>query len=457
MGGHALGHLFEAPVGTEGVPLPGEHAGRVFPFPFKGKHPGGIGKGPGQIFLQEKAQQFPLIFKGGQDHLGNGSPGEGMGHQPGAHFLAPHGAHIVLPPVGPNRFRPLVQQAAGTRPQGPLLFRQQGIPLGQVGLGLARHLGEEGFGRAQGLALPGKANLVVHLPVVTPQGVRNFRQVAGPLHRHNGPPLGGFLHRDPGQFTFLEHQASLRQFGQQGLIEGGDPVVVKAGGHGTEDGHGFRRLGEQLPVALILFAYIPQGILRPLPVEFVDGDEIGKIQHVDFFQLGRGAKLGGHDIEGSIHQGHDGPVPLTNARGFHNNQVKAGKPTGGNHLGQGGGYFRARFPGGQGAHENVGMGDGIHANPIPQQGAPRALAGGVDGNNGDPEIVLLVQTEAAYQFVSEGGFTRPPGTRNPQGGGVGHPGRLGEQALAQGIRIGAVFQGGNDPGQLAPVPGGQGG
>ena len=45
--------------------------------------------------------------------------------------------------------------------------------------------------------------------------------------------------------------------------------------------------------------------------------------------------------------GHYGGIALANARGFDNNQIKAGKLAGGNHLGQGCGNLTACFAGGK--------------------------------------------------------------------------------------------------------------
>ena len=126
-------------------------------------------------------------------------------------------------------------------------------------------------------------------------------------------------------------------------------------------------------VALHLFGDIAQGIGSAFTVKFIDRHKLGKVQHVDFFELAGCTELGGHDVHGYIHVRHDGGVALANAGGLHHNQVKARHLAGSHHIGQSRRNFRPKVTCGQAAHENtltvLPRIDGVHADPVAQQSA----------------------------------------------------------------------------------------
>ncbi len=93
--------------------------------------------------------------------------------------------------------------------------------------------------------------------------------------------------------------------------------------------------------------------------------------------------------------------------------------------------------------------DGVHADAVAEQRAAGALARGVDGDQANPDRIVLVEAEAAHELVSERGLAGAAGAGDSEyrhGDGC----RGLEQRLLQG-RCGAVFQDGDDPGQQAPV------
>ena len=229
----------------------------------------------------------------------------------------------------------------------------------------------------------------------------DFRQVAGALRRHDGPAARGRGHLNVRQPSLAKPQSPVPQARHQRLVQRGHAIVIEARGHGAEHRHAVQRLGEAFMVALILFAYVAQRILGALAVELVDGHEVRKIEHVDFFQLAGCAEFRSHDVHGNVDQRDDGRFPLADAGGFHDDQVKAADFAAGQDVRQRGGYFRARVAGGQGAHEHRVRVDRIHPNPITEQRAAGAFARRIDGNDGNPGPVALVEPQSQNEFVRE--------------------------------------------------------
>ena len=98
--------------------------------------------------------------------------------------------------------------------------------------------------------------------------------------------------------------------------------IVKLRCNGPENGQGCVISIPQLVVSLVLFFYVAKGIECSAFVEFVDGHNICKIEHVDFFELRCSAKLRCHDIQCDIAVIHDLGITLTNARGLKYDQVE---------------------------------------------------------------------------------------------------------------------------------------
>ena len=135
------------------------------------------------------------------------------------------------------------------------------------------------------------------------------------------------------------------------MVERCHTVVVKAGRHSAKNWHVFSRSIPRFFVALHLFGDIAQGIARAFAVEFVDRYKLGKVEHVDFFELAGSAKFRRHHIHGNVNMRNDGSVALANARCFDNDQVKACALCCGQYVGQGGADFATKVARGQTAHE----------------------------------------------------------------------------------------------------------
>ena len=261
-------------------------------------------------------------------------------------------------------------------------------------------------------------------------------------------------HRHGGQTAGTDRQAHLGQAAPQGLVQRGHAVVVEARGHGAEDRHLFGRRGPGFLVALELLGHIAQRVGRTLAVELVDGHELGEIQHVDLLELAGGTELGRHDIHGHVHQRHDGRIALADARGLDHDQVEAGGLADGNHVGQGGGNFRAEIARGQTAHEDTGPfapgPDRVHADAVTQQGSAALAPARVNGDQGHAQLVTLIEAQAADQFVGEARFAGTARAGDAQHGHAGLQGRFTRGVHQRGIGL-AVFQRGDELGQGAPV------
>ncbi len=365
--------------------------------------------------------------------------------QSGADFLATDSHHILVAGIGLLHVRPHRQKLAGVRRQLAVLPGDQFVEVAGVLLALL----EEGLGGFQRLALARDERLLGGVPVVAAQGVGDLGQIAHAVGRHDGAPGRGMLDADRRQAILAERQPALGQARRQRLIQRGDAVVVEARRHGAEHRHVFGFLGEAFAIALVLLAYVAQRVFRALAVELVDRDEIGEVQHVDLFQLRGGAELGRHHIQRDIDQRHDGRVALADARGFDHDQVETGDLAGGDDIGQRLGDLAAGVARRQRAHVDMGMLDRVHADAIAEQRAAGALARGIDGDHRDALRVVLVEAEAADQFVGQRALAGAAGTGDAQSRLGRYGGGLFQQGLFRLLRPGAVLQGGDDLRQVA--------
>ena len=97
---------------------------------------------------------------------------------------------------------------------------------------------------------------------------------------------------------------------------------------------------------------------------------------MSIFQLRRGAEFRRHHVERHIDEGHDGCIALADAGGFDDDQIEVASLLGGDDFRQRGGNFGAGVAGGQRAHEDIRMLDGIHADAVAEQRAAGGLRDG---------------------------------------------------------------------------------
>ena len=76
-----------------------------------------------------------------------------------------------------------------------------------------------------------------------------------------------------------------------------DTGIVKLGSYTSENRHVFGGYIPQIPVSLNLFSHIAEGIEGASLVKFVDGDDIGEVEHVNFLELRGCAEFGRHNVQ----------------------------------------------------------------------------------------------------------------------------------------------------------------
>ena len=213
------------------------------------------------------------------------------------------------------------------------------------------------------------------------------------------------------------------------LVEGGDAVVVEARGDRAEDREllegdagDARRPGQ-------LAADVAQGVLAAPPLELVDRDRVGEVEHVDLLELGRRPRTRASSRTARRRRAATtaaSPWPMPGR--LHDHQVEPGGPAGGDGVVEAGGQLapeprvakdrkntRPRGPAPRPCHPPPALAaghlavDGVHPDAVAEQG-PAALAPGrVDGQDGDAQLVLLVEAEAADQLVGQRRLARAAG------------------------------------------------
>ena len=164
----------------------------------------------------------------------------------------------------------------------------------------------------------------------------------------------------------------------EGRVEPVHPGIVPLTGDGREDRD--LRIGtiEFAVVPPPLLAHVPQRVGGPPAIGLVQDDRVGQIQHVDLLELGGSAVLGRHHVDRCIGQVHDLRVALSDPGGLDQDQVEVRglehRHGVSNRLGQG----QVGLAGGERAHVDARPVDRVHADPVCQQGASRAPAGGID-------------------------------------------------------------------------------
>ena len=194
-----------------------------------------------------------------------------------------------------------------------------------------------------------------------------------------------------------------------------DAVVVESCRRGAEDGHVLPAAAEVAAVAEQLTRHIAVRVEGTAPVELVDGDDVGVVEHVDLLELACGAELRRHDVEGHIGELCDGVVSLTDARSLDNDEVVASQCTGAHGSRQVRGH-RAFTAGGDRAEEDPVIRGGVHADAIAQQSAAATGPCGVDGEHGNADLAGRVQPDASHDLVGEAGLARAARAGDPQDG-----------------------------------------
>ncbi len=223
------------------------------------------------------------------------------------------------------------------------------------------------------------------------------------------------------------------------LVERGDAVVVEGRRRGAEDGHLVGLLAEGLAVADQLPPDVAHRVLGAAPLELVDRHDVGEVEHVDLLQLRGGAELRRHHVHRGVDERHHRRVALTDAGRLHDDEVEAGRLEDRHHVGEllgdlTGAAGRQRTEVGAVAVQRV------HPDPVAEQRAATLAPARVDGDHGDPDLVLLVDAEPAYQLVGQRGLPGAAGPGDAQHRDGTPPGRVAqrlEQVVAEAALLGA--------------------
>ena len=154
-----------------------------------------------------------------------------------------------------------------------------------------------------------------------PDLLSNLAEVAGTFRWNHEKLLALFL--DVLDSNFHLCRSSFREQIHQHAKKLIRARIVELRGDGSNNGKLLVICIPQIMVALELLSHVADGIQGSALVKFVDGDYVGKIQHVDFLQLRRGPKFRRHDVQRHIAVVHDFRIALANSTGFEHNQIKS--------------------------------------------------------------------------------------------------------------------------------------
>ena len=231
--------------------------------------------------------------------------------------------------------------------------------------------------------------------MVAAHRIGHFGQVplAGGRHDDTHTARDAASHR--GQRTFVHNKPLVGQQATEVLVEGRDAIVVEACSDRAEHGQ-FGRVGvEQFAVAGELATHRAQRIVGTAALELVDGDDLREVEHVDLFELRIGTELGSHHVHRHIDIRHDGGIALADTRRLHHHQIGTPRLGGEDDVGERCGHLTATRAGSERAEEHLRAVDGVHANAVAQQCTAATPPRGVDGDDGDAQLVALVEPEAA--------------------------------------------------------------
>ena len=344
-------------------------------------------------------------------------------------LLVAHGDHLLVARVGLDDRRPAGELAGHRQRQVVLRAAEQRVDPGAVGPGpleLGTDLGEP-LHAAGGLGIPRG------VVVVAAHRLGDLGEVAHPLRRHDLAQHRRVPHRDRGERALPHLEARAGEQAAQLLVERGHPVVVERGGRRAEDRHVVGPLAERPAVAHHLPADVAQRVHGAAPLELVDRDDVGEVEHVDLLELAGRTELRRHDVEVDVGERRDRGVALADAGRLDDDEVEPGRPEDGEHVAERLGHL-APAAGRERAEVDAVAVERVHPDAVAEQGAPAAAAGGVDRDAGDAQLVLLVDPQAAHELVGEARLARATGAGDAEHRGAAGGGRsleLGAQLVAE--------------------------
>ncbi len=283
-----------------------------------------------------------MVFIARQCDLADPGAGQRVLHQVGTDFLVANLDDVFVGGIRSLHVGPHRQQFFRADVELMIAFGDQVIQVDAVLLAFTgRRQHAPGF--LQLLPLARQHHLFRGELVIIAHRVGNLGQIAAACRWHDRILAGREAHIDCRQLARSCLQAALDQPGQQSLVQRGHAIVVEARCLRAEHRHLVRTPGKQFAIALVLLCHVAQRILCTLAVELVDRNEVGKVEHVDLFELRRRAEIRCHYIHAQVNMRHDCGVALADAGGLDNHQIEAGHLARSDHVRQRLRDFGTRF------------------------------------------------------------------------------------------------------------------
>ena len=306
--GHALRQVVEAPVGAFRAAFAGKHARRVFFFSFEWENARRVGKLAWHVFLQTPAQNIAPVFESRQRHPRDAGVRQRFRVGFYKDVLAAHLINVIIRSVGRFFGFPRFQDAKAATVQVFFKLRVSFLQGGtSFGLVFA-----DGFQSAfQAEQLPRNGALRFHPMVVAAVVFGDLRQITRTGRRDD---VDFFTHfRTAHEAGWQVGAGAVCQYVNHPAVKSVHAGVVELGSDGADDRHLVKGFIPKLVVALVLLAHVAQGIEGAAFVKFIDRNDIGEIEHVNFFQLSCRAVFGGHHVEADVAVVNDFGVGLPDA------------------------------------------------------------------------------------------------------------------------------------------------
>ena len=424
----------EAPVGAFGFALAGKHPRAQLVLALEGEHARSVREATGHVLARDVPVEVAVVLGARQGDLRDGAVGQGFGRGRDGEGLAAHVVGVLPAAVGLRRFAEVGEGRSAVLER---FVGHQFLDLGLEVVGGRRRVARARLcGRgAEVLDQAQPFGDVVLSGMVVADGGRNLGQVVHALGRDDARASPRFVGRggsvEGGGFAALEQ-------GSQALPQAIHAWVGELAGHRGDDGQVFIRSIEHVPVAAHLLADGSQCIFAATLLKLVQHDEVGDVEHLDLLQLRVRAEFRGHHVEGVVGHGRDGVTALADAAGLAEDEVEADRLRHLDGAVEVVGNFGARTATGQRAHEQVVVGQGVHADAVAQQGAAGALSRRVHAQQADFELGIVAH-DAQHQFVQEAGFSSPTGAGESDDRNValGRSGTGGFEVSTEGSVVGA--------------------
>ena len=216
------------------------------------------------------------------------------------------------------------------------------------------------------------------------------------------------------------------------------PRVIELRSDRTKYRHLIHLGFKQFVIPLELLAHVAQSIQSTALIELIQRNHIGKIEHIDLFQLRRCAIFRGHYVQSHIAVLGNHRIALTNSAGLHHDQIIARHLQNAHCIV----YVRTQrqvgLTGCHRTHIHTVVVDAIHANTVAQQSTARFSFRWVDGNDGQ-FFLREIRQEPTHQLIHQATFARTAGTCDTQNGGFDRLGLIAQIIQNRFVLIGVIF------------------